>query len=171
VRWEGGRKDDESKTQRRSVFYGVQQALILPVFERPHQAQVSFGLKTRAAFSYYERPIFEEENEMAGDNMLTMTDDNFSELVEKNAGPILVDFWAEWCMPCRALAPVIDELSNEFKGKVRFAKLNVDECREVPSKFGIRGIPTLILFKDGKKVNELVGNQPKDKIRMMLASS
>lgn len=106
---------------------------------------------------------------MAG-NIVNLTDDNFADNVEKDNGPILVDFWAEWCMPCRALAPVIEELSAEFQGKVRFAKLNVDECREVPSKFGIRGIPTLILFKDGKKVNELVGNQPKDKIRTMLSS-
>ena len=107
---------------------------------------------------------------MAGDNIVNLTDENFGDLVEKNTGPILVDFWAEWCMPCRALAPVIEDLSNEFKGKVRFAKLNVDECREVPSKFGIRGIPTLILFNGGKKVNELVGNQPKEKIRTMLSS-
>ena len=73
-------------------------------------------------------------------------------------------------MPCRALAPVIDELAQEFQGKVRFAKVNVDECRDIPAKFGIRGIPTLILFNDGKKVNELVGNQAKEKIRNMLNS-
>jgi thioredoxin 1 len=82
--------------------------------------------------------------------------------------PILVDFWAEWCMPCRALAPIIDELAQEFQNKIRFAKVNVDECRDIPAKFGIRGIPTLILFNQGKKVNELVGNQPKEKIRVML---
>jgi thioredoxin 1 len=103
-----------------------------------------------------------------GDKISQLNDTNFSDAVEKNKGPILVDFWAEWCMPCRALAPVIDELSTEFDGKVRFAKVNVDECRDIPAKFGIRGIPTLILFNDGKKVNELVGNQPKDKIRAML---
>jgi len=99
-----------------------------------------------------------------------LNDANFSEVVEKNPGPILVDFWAEWCMPCRALAPIIDELATEYNGKVRFAKLNVDEAREIPSKFGIRGIPTLILFQDGKKVTELVGNQPKDKIKSLLNS-
>lgn len=107
---------------------------------------------------------------MAGDNIITLNDTNFSDSVEKDSTPILIDFWAEWCMPCRALAPVIDELSKEYQGKVRFAKVNVDECREVPAKFGIRGIPTLILFNAGKKVNELVGNQPKDKIRTMLNS-
>jgi thioredoxin 1 len=104
-----------------------------------------------------------------GNQIMHLNDTNFSEAVETNNTPILVDFWAEWCMPCRALAPVIDELATEFQGKVRFAKVNVDECQDVPAKFGIRGIPTLILFNQGKKVNELVGNQPKEKIRTMLA--
>lgn len=98
-----------------------------------------------------------------------LNDKSFSEAVESSPGPILVDFWAEWCMPCRALAPVIEELAQEFEGKVRFAKVNVDDCKDIPAKFGIRGIPTLILFEGGKKVNELVGNQPKEKIRSMLS--
>ena len=105
---------------------------------------------------------------MAGQNVKEITDQNFEEEVLKSTEPVLVDFWAEWCMPCRALAPVLDELATEFQGKVRFAKVNVDECSEVPAKFGIRGIPTLILFQAGKKVNELVGNQPKEKIKTML---
>lgn len=100
--------------------------------------------------------------------MLQLSDESFVTEVENNQTPILVDFWAEWCMPCRALAPVLDELQTEFNGKVRFAKVNVDECRDVPARFGIRGIPTLILFQKGQKVNELVGNQPKEKIRSML---
>ena len=108
---------------------------------------------------------------MASDLISHLNDTNFKDAVEKDQTPILVDFWAEWCMPCRALAPVIDELANEFKGKVRFAKVNVDECREVPAQFGIRGIPTLILFSGGKKVNELVGNQPKEKIRSLLGKT
>ena len=103
--------------------------------------------------------------------IIHLDDSNFEAEVEKNPMPILIDFWAEWCMPCRALAPVIEELAQEFNGRVRFAKLNVDECKELPSRFGIRGIPTLILFADGKKVNELVGNQPKDKIRSMLTQA
>lgn len=106
---------------------------------------------------------------MAG-SITHLNDDNFEQSVA-GATPVLVDFWAEWCMPCRALAPVIDELASEFQGKVKFAKVNVDECKEVPAKFGIRGIPTLILFTDGKKVNELVGNQPKEKIRAMLSGA
>ncbi len=108
---------------------------------------------------------------MASDAIVHLNDSNFSGAVETDATPILVDFWAEWCMPCRALAPVLDELAGEFKGKVRFAKVNVDECQDIPAKFGIRGIPTLILFSGGKKVQELVGNQPKEKIRTMLADA
>lgn len=104
-------------------------------------------------------------------NLITqLNESNFSQSVEQDKTPVLVDFWAEWCMPCRALAPVIEELAEEFQGKVRFAKLNVDEARSVAQQFGIRGIPTLILFQDGKKVNELVGNQPKERIKSLLTS-
>ena len=105
------------------------------------------------------------------ETMLQLTDSSFAKTVEQDSTPILVDFWAEWCMPCRALAPVLEELSKEYAGKIRFAKLNVDESQDIPAKFGIRGIPTLILFQNGKKVNELVGNQPKDRIRTMLEQS
>jgi len=107
---------------------------------------------------------------MSSELISHLNDSNFAELVEQSSGPVLVDFWAEWCNPCRALAPVIDELALEFKGKVQFAKMNVDEAREIPAKFGVRGIPTLILFQNGKRVSELVGNQPKEKIRSLLSS-
>ena len=106
-----------------------------------------------------------------GNQIIQLTDANFKETVETDPSPILVDFWAEWCMPCRALAPVIEDLAKEFQGKVRFAKVNVDECKEIPAQFGIRGIPTLILFNQGKKANELVGNQPMDRIRGMLSKA
>ena len=106
---------------------------------------------------------------MTNKKITNLDDTNLSDAVEKDSTPILVDFWAEWCMPCRALAPIIEELATEFQGKVRFAKVNVDDCKTVPGQFGIRGIPTLILFQDGKKVNELVGNQPKEKIKMMIS--
>lgn len=105
------------------------------------------------------------------DSILHLNDDSFDAAVEKDPTPILVDFWAEWCMPCRALAPVLDELATEYKGKVRFAKVNVDECRDVPARFGVKSIPTLILFKEGKKVNEMIGNQPKDRIRGTLTQA
>lgn len=103
------------------------------------------------------------------DNILYLTEQTFPSIVERDPAPILVDFWAEWCMPCRALSPVIEELAREFAGKVRFAKVNADEARDLAAKLGIRGIPTLLLFQHGKKVGELVGNQPKDKIRALLA--
>jgi thioredoxin 1 len=108
---------------------------------------------------------------MAGNNIDNLNDDNFEAGITKDNQPVLVDFWAEWCMPCKALAPVIDDLAKEFQGKVRFAKVNVDECQQTPAQFGIKGIPTLILFKNGKKVNELVGNQPKEKIKNLLNGS
>ena len=105
------------------------------------------------------------------DNIIALDETSFETKVEKDQSPILVDFWAEWCPPCRALAPVIEELAQEYQGKVRFAKLNVDEARDTAMRFGIRSIPTLILFKDGKKINELNGNQPKDRIRNMLSTA
>ena len=101
---------------------------------------------------------------------IELTDKNFKQEVIDSDKAVLVDFWAEWCMPCRALAPVIEELAQEFQGKVRFAKVNVDEARPIAQQFGIRGIPTLILFQNGKKVNELVGNQPKEKIKSLLTN-
>jgi thioredoxin 1 len=105
------------------------------------------------------------------DTIMVLDEGSFENTVEKDSAPILVDFWAEWCPPCRALAPVLEELAQEYQGKVRFAKLNVDEARETAMRFGIRSIPTLILFKDGKKINELNGNQPKDRIRSMLGTA
>jgi len=105
------------------------------------------------------------------DHVMLLDEASFAAKVEKENEPILVDFWAEWCPPCRALSPVIEELAQEYQGKIRFGKINVDEARDVAMKFGIRSIPTLILFKDGKKINELNGNQPKDRIRTMLSTA
>ncbi|MGE0615319.1 MAG: thioredoxin [Bacteriovoracia bacterium] len=99
---------------------------------------------------------------MASQNVMQATDTNFDSDVMKTGQISLVDFWAEWCGPCRMLAPTIDALANDFAGKVKVYKMNVDENPETPSKFGIRGIPTVILFKDGKMVDQIVGNQPKD---------
>ncbi len=105
---------------------------------------------------------------MSSELITHLNETNFQTTIDKESAPILVDFWAEWCGPCRALSPVIDELSQEFQGKIKFAKVNVDEAGAIASQFGIRGIPTLLLFQGGKKVNELVGNQTKDKLRAML---
>lgn len=89
---------------------------------------------------------------------------NFEQAVLNSDKPVLVDFWAEWCGPCRVLGPVLEELSGEVAAKANIVKLNVDESRDLAMKYGIRGIPTMILFKNGQVVNTLVGNQPKDVI-------
>lgn len=92
------------------------------------------------------------------------TDENFENDVINASTPVLVDFWAEWCGPCKALAPKLDEIADDFSGKVKVIKLNIDENPESPAKYGVRGIPTLILFKDGKDVDQIVGNHPKENI-------
>ncbi len=99
-----------------------------------------------------------------------LTDETFNQVIEKQGSVVIVDFWASWCRPCLALAPIFEELAKEYQGKIVFAKVNVDECREVPSRFGIRGIPTMILFQNGQKISELVGNQSKEKIKNVLNS-
>ncbi len=96
-------------------------------------------------------------------------DNTFDQEVLQSNLPVLVDFWAAWCGPCRALAPKIEEISKTYDGKVRFVKLDVEGNPSVPAKYGIRGIPTLILFKGGKMVDQIVGNQPKDVIEQLLA--
>tara|TARA_B100000287_G_C20052837_1_gene551087 strand:- start:199 stop:516 length:318 start_codon:yes stop_codon:yes gene_type:complete len=101
---------------------------------------------------------------------LEFTDKNFEELVLKSDKPVLVDFWATWCGPCRAIAPVIDELHEELSGKALIGKVNVDENSEIPSKYGVRNIPTLLFFKNGEVVDKAVGNQPKAKLLEVLES-
>ena len=95
-------------------------------------------------------------------NVLTADDGNFDSNVLKASGLAMVDFWAEWCGPCKALAPTIDEVANEFQGKVKVFKMNVDENPNTPQKFHIKGIPTCILFKDGQPVDMLTGKYPKE---------
>lgn len=90
--------------------------------------------------------------------------DNFETQVLKSDKPVLVDFWAEWCGPCKALAPLLDEISQEVGDNANVVKVNVDEAGELAQKYGIRGIPTLIFFKDGEARSTLVGNQPKAEI-------
>ena len=96
-----------------------------------------------------------------------ITDANFAEIINTDQ-PVLVDFWATWCGPCRALAPVVDELAQEFAGKAVVAKCNVDDCDDVPMNFGIRSIPTLIFFKNGQAVDRIEGVASKTDIAAKL---
>lgn len=98
----------------------------------------------------------------------SVTDSTFDSEVIKSNTPVLVDFWAEWCGPCRGLAPKLEEIAGEMRGKVRVVKVNIDENPETPSKFGIRSIPTMILFKGGQNVEQLMGNLPKNNILEMI---
>jgi len=96
------------------------------------------------------------------------SDANFENDVLKNDKVVLVDFWAEWCGPCKALAPKLNEIAKEFGDNVIVAKMDVDQNQKTPGDFGVRGIPTMVVFKDGKNVDQLVGNHPKDKIAELL---
>lgn len=93
-----------------------------------------------------------------------VSDASFDQDVLKSDEPVLVDFWAEWCSPCKQIAPVLEEIAEEMAGKLKIAKFNVDENPQVPSSYGIRAIPTLILFKDGRAVGTQVGVQPKSRL-------
>lgn len=104
---------------------------------------------------------------MAG-NVLEFTDDNFETEVLQSAQPVLVDFWAPWCGPCRLIAPTIEELSNDYAGKVRVGKLNTDDNPKVASSFGISAIPTVLLFKGGNIVEKFVGVQPKPRMSSVM---
>ena len=103
-----------------------------------------------------------------GSLILEVTDNTFDKDVISNTQPTLVDFWADWCGPCKALAPVVDQLAQTYEGKVTFKKLNIDDNPATPAKFGVRGIPTLILFKNGEVWDQIVGVVPKAQIERAL---
>ena len=98
---------------------------------------------------------------MASDLIKHISDSSFEADVLKSATPVLVDYWAEWCGPCKMIGPILDEVSAAYEGKLQIAKMNVDENRDIPAKFGIRGIPTLMLFKDGQLAATKVGAMSK----------
>ena len=105
---------------------------------------------------------------MAGANTLQFTDENFENEVLGSDVPVLVDFWAEWCGPCRRLAPTVDELATDYDGKVVVGKLNVDDNPNVAFRYSIRGIPTLLLFKGGQIVEQVVGLADKDSLKKLI---
>ena len=106
---------------------------------------------------------------MASDKVQVFTDGNFSETVLHSASPVLVDFWAEWCMPCRRIAPTVEALAADFDGRAIVGKMNVDENPRTPAQYSIRGIPTLLVFKAGQVVDSVVGAQvTKDQLASLI---
>ena len=102
---------------------------------------------------------------MAASNIVTLTQENFAQEALQSPQPILVDFWAEWCGPCKALAPVLDELAAEYDGRVRIGKVNIDEHQALAAQFGIRSIPTLLIFKQGQVADQIVGLRSKRELK------
>jgi thioredoxin 1 len=105
---------------------------------------------------------------MAAENVQTFTDGNFDSTVLKASTPVLVDFWAEWCGPCKRLGPTVDALATDYNGKVTIGKLNVDDNPDTTIKYNVRGIPALLLFKGGEVVDQVVGAMPKEEIKKVI---
>lgn len=111
------------------------------------------------------------EAEQVSDTIVYLSDESFEEEVINNEGPVLVDYWADWCGPCKMIAPVLEEIATEYKGKVKIAKLNIDENPATPPKYGIRGIPTLMLFKAGNVEATKVGAVSKSQLTAFIDSN
>ncbi len=98
---------------------------------------------------------------MANDNVLHVTDANFEQEVLKSPTPVLIDFWAPWCGPCKAIAPIVDELATQYAGRLKVVKMNVDDNQAVPARYGVRGIPNLLIIKGGQVKDQIVGAVPR----------
>jgi thioredoxin 1 len=105
---------------------------------------------------------------MSAPNIVTLTDANFDQEVLKSSTPVLVDFWAEWCGPCKMIAPILDELATEYDGKVKVGKVNIDQHQSIATEYGIRAIPTLLIFKDGQVAEQVVGLRSKRDLKANL---
>ncbi|MGE5789730.1 MAG: thioredoxin [Syntrophaceae bacterium] len=105
---------------------------------------------------------------MSGESVIHVNEGTFDTEILKSDTPALVDFWAPWCGPCRAIAPVLDEIAEEYKGKVKVAKINVDENRKLAGNHGVMSIPTMILFKNGKALDKLIGLVPKERLKELM---
>jgi thioredoxin 1 len=105
---------------------------------------------------------------MATENIVTLTVSNFDPEVIKSSTPVLVDFWAEWCGPCKMVAPILDELATEYNGKVKIGKVNIDDHQPLAAQYGIRAIPTLLIFKQGQVVDQVVGLRSKKDFKIKL---
>ncbi|MBZ5520773.1 MAG: thioredoxin [Acidobacteriia bacterium] len=101
---------------------------------------------------------------MASTSIFEVTDTNFDQDVLKSDQPVLIDFWAAWCGPCKALAPVVDQVAEAYKGRIKVVKMDIDSNPAIPQRYGVRGIPTLLLFKNGQVQEQIVGNVPREKI-------
>ncbi|KXV12412.1 thioredoxin TrxA [Gluconobacter oxydans] len=104
-------------------------------------------------------------------NTVAVSDSSFEADVLKSEGPVLVDFWAEWCGPCKMIAPALEEIGAEYQGRLKVAKVNIDSNPEAPTKYGVRSIPTLIIFKDGKPVAQQMGALPKSQLKAWIDQS
>lgn len=108
---------------------------------------------------------------MSSDKVVHATDASFNDDVLNSDQPVLVDFWAEWCAPCRNIAPILDEIAEEYDGKLKVVKVDIDSNTVTPSKFGIRSIPSLLIFKNGENVNSMVGSAAKEKLKAFIDES
>jgi thioredoxin 1 len=134
-----------------------------------HSVGVAGKSRTGALVSVTISPLYlyrphHKEIPMASELIKHVSDASFETDVLKSAQPVLVDYWAEWCGPCKMIAPILDEVATGYQGKLQIAKMNVDENRDIPAKFGIRGIPTLMIFKDGQLAATKVGAMSKSQL-------